>query len=335
MSTTIHNVAIHDLIKKGGAFGVNAGNASLKITATTQRVIETLYDLYKRRASKSHGKFSTDVKNFPTQTYLHSFVMGESNFATLTLDMMSTLSIQASHKGAATGGHVFFANFNRDAREYMMVAIITDKLGAALTGTYDVTDATHLDMDGFRFAGRIDLTGWAQGEDRYIGFLKGKGDVSGYFKEFLGCDTTVQDRVDTYDLVAALKKYADDNSMVGEDRDDFLTRAKWICDKAARLREELEFETLANELTPKNPTHLLEALADPALKLNDRFVPDRRALNTLVRFRAKTPLWSLEFDRDAIRSGKVVFSPKDNTLTLMDLPADLSSELQAELAENA
>src|SRR3546814_7869702 len=89
---------------------------------------------------------------------------------------------------------------------YLLVAIITDKLSAALTSQRDVRDVRHLDLDGFRFAGRINLTAWAIGDERYISFLKGKGDVSEYFRHFLGCDSVVQERVDTSNLVAALKE---------------------------------------------------------------------------------------------------------------------------------
>ena len=78
-----------------------------------------------------------------------------------------------------------------------MVAIINDKLGAALTKDLDIADIKHLDLDGFRFAGRVNITAWLEDADRYIGFLKGKGDVAEYFKEFLGCDTTIQDKEDT------------------------------------------------------------------------------------------------------------------------------------------
>lgn len=89
--------------------------------------------------------------------------------------MMDTLRRQAATKSASAGGHVFFAQFRREARDYLLVAIITDKLSATLTANLDMEDVQHLDLDGFRFAGRINLTGWAAGEERYISFLKGEG----------------------------------------------------------------------------------------------------------------------------------------------------------------
>lgn len=99
-----------------------------------KRVIDTLYELYGRRGSKSHGRFSPNIDNFPTQKHLREYVdTGSTDFAALTASMMETLRLQAGSRGAAQGGHVFFAHFTRGANHFLLVAIITDKLGAALT----------------------------------------------------------------------------------------------------------------------------------------------------------------------------------------------------------
>lgn len=335
MTNQIINVAIHDLERGEDGFRVKTGNDHLAVTATTQRVIDELYELYSRRASKSYGKFSTADDVAPTEKHLRDYLDQSIDFAKLTDQMMSTLKHQAGLRNAAQGGHVFFGHFSRDGRQFLLVAILNDKLSAALTKSYDVADVQHLDMDGFRFAGRINLTGWAANEERYIGFLKGKGAVSEYFMAFLGCDNTVQVRQDTTDLVQALKSYADRQGIVGGARDEFLGKAKAICDRASRNREEIEFEALANELVPREPQTLLSVLTDPERKLNDRFVPDRRALNSLVKFKGKTAQWSVEFERDALSGGKVRYDANENTLTLLGLPDELTAQLRNELLEDA
>ncbi len=178
------------------------------------------------------------------------------------------------------------------------------------------------------------MTGWDNGEERYIGFLKGKREVSEYFKEFLGCDLTVENRRDTTDLVQALMAFATDEAMDTSVKDDFLPRAKTICERSARPRRNSSFEALANELSPQDPERLMTALANPDLRLNDGFVPDRRALGSLVKFKGKTLTWSIEFTRDAITRGNVRFNAEDNTLTLTGLPEDLSAQLRAEYSQD-
>ncbi|OKO73878.1 nucleoid-associated protein [Bradyrhizobium sp. NAS96.2] len=333
MPSKIFHVAIHDLRRKGeDDFEFVVGKNDLKHGSTLTRVVDELHHLYARRASKSHGKFSADDVNFPTQGFLRIYIDGGSkDFETLTTSLMTTLVTQARRKTGATGGHVFFVHFEDDGKQFVMIAIVNDRLGAAITHDYDVSDVTTLDLDGFRFAGRINLTAWANKEERYVGFLKGKGDVAEYFKEFLGCDTTVQDREDTNSLVAALKHFADSQSMVGADRDEFLAKAKAICDVSAKKREQLHLTAFSNELFPSEPDLLLSVLTDDARKINDGFIPDRRALAILVRFKAKTSFWSVEFEREAITLGKVRYNEKSNSLTLSDIPMELAEELKAQL----
>ena len=322
-------LAIHDLERSEGGFDVRLAENQMPVRKTTQRVIDELYDLYNGRASKSYGKF-TAVDGYPTEGHIREYIAAKKpDFLTLTSKMMVTLQRQAGQKAASTGGHVFFAHFRRDGRDYLLVTIVNDKLSAALTGDLDMEDVTHLDLDGFRFAGRINLTGWAAQEERYIGFLKGKGNVSEYFKEFLGCDSVVQDRKDTTDLVAALKEFTVDEKMPEIEAVEFLAKAKAICERYSRNKEELEFEAFANELTPKNPKKLVTHLASGDRALNDGFIPDRRALRSLIRLRSKTEAWTVEFDREALNSGPVQFDPKKKTITLHGLPDDFVAELSA------
>lgn len=323
-------LAIHDLERRDGTYQVQAADKQLAVTSTTQRVIDELYDLYNRRASKSHGKFTT-AEGYPTQAQVRDYIEDpDKDFLRLTLRMMETLRSQAQARSASTGGHVLFAHFRREGRDYLLVAIITDKLSAALTSQRDVRDVHHLDLDGFRFAGRINLTTWANGEERYISFLKGKGDVSEYFRHFLGCDSVVQDRVDTSNLVTALKEFVAETKMPEKEGNEFLGRAKAICERASRAREEIEFDALANELMPKDPRKLADHLAHTDRGLSDRFVPDRRALASLVRFRGGTKQWKVEFDRDAVSNRSVIYDAAANTLTLTGLPDDLVAQLKSE-----
>ncbi len=321
-------LAIHDLERREGGFDVMLADRQLAPGPTAQRVVDDLYDLYNRKASKSHGKF-TDAEGYPTEGQIREYLAAdEPDFLALTARLMDTLSRQATRRAASTGGHVFFAQFRREIRDYLLVAIITDKVSATLTANLDMEDVQHLDLDGFRFAGRINLTGWAADEERYISFLKGKGDVSDYFKEFLGCDSVVQERKDTTDLVGALKEFTIGTRMSDADAADFLARAKAICERSGRARQELEFSALANELVPQDPQSLVDHLADGERRLNDRFVPNLPALKALVRFKAKTRQWSVEFDRGALNGGSVRFDPIANTLTLSEIPPELAAELR-------
>jgi nucleoid-associated protein len=330
MVDDVIQVAVHDLRRKGAAdFEIFPGKAQLKISDTVVRVVNDLHALYAGRASKAHGRFSDDIEDYPAQFFISEYQKGGfRDFATLTQKLMVTLTTQARRKPGATGGHVLFAHLEKDARVYLLVAVVNDKLGALLTSDLDMADVRHLDLDGFRFAGRVDITAWLNGADRYIGFLKGRGEVADYFKEFLGCATAVEDREDTRRLIRVLEDFAEPARGSVKDKQAFLERAYEICDRYIREGAPLDFEVLSNELHPEEPRTLEKALGDPDLALGDGFVPNRRALGALVRFRGRTPFWSLEFDRRALSQGKVVYDPGRKTITINDLPGDLVAELE-------
>ncbi|MDO3432159.1 nucleoid-associated protein [Rhizobium sp. CBN3] len=332
MVDNVVQVAVHDLRRKGqGDFETILGKAQLNVSPTVVRVVNELHSLYASKASKAHGRFSDKVADYPAQTFISDFERGKyQDFADLTQKLMDTLTVQARRKPGATGGHVLFAHIEKDNHVYLMVAIINDKLGAALTNDLDIADVKHLDLDGFRFAGRVNITAWLAEADRYIGFLKGKGDVAEYFKEFLGCDTTVQDIQDTKTLIRVLEDFADPAKGVVKDKNVFLQRAYEICERHVREGLPLDFQAFSNELYPDEPDVLAKALGDPDLALGDGFVPNRRSLRALVRFKAKTSQWSVEFDRSALAEGKIVYDHEKKTITFNELPAELVEELERE-----
>ena len=163
-------LAIHDLKRVENAYTVTLATEPLPISDTAERVITTIYDLYNSRTSKSHGRFTT-AEGSPTEGQVRDYVTSEEkDFIGLTSRMMEHLAREAGKKAASEGGHVFFSHFRREGSDFLLVTIITDKLSAALTGG-DMKDVEHLDLEGFRFAGRINLTAWAQSQDRYLSFL--------------------------------------------------------------------------------------------------------------------------------------------------------------------
>ena len=333
MTNTILKAAVHDLKRLSGTIAVEIGRRDLVITPPVERVIARLHELYARRASKAYGRFSKDTVNFPTEGFLRHYMATDAtggDFGVMTELMMSTLKAKAAAKSNAGTGHVFFAHVETDGKSSLLVAILNDKLGAALTEKYEVEDSTNLDLDGFRFAGRIGIDGWQRGDAHYISFLKGKGDVADYFREFLGCDEKERSKADTHDLVLALQSYATARGMSSAERTTFLKMARDICARSAGNPEGLDFTTLANELTPAAPDKLLDVLVDPERGLSNHMVPDLRVLGALVTYKAKTDLWSLTFNREALTKGDLVFDQKKSSLLIKRLPPELVQELQAE-----
>ncbi|MFT8795726.1 MAG: nucleoid-associated protein [Acetobacter orientalis] len=329
-SHSINHVAVHDLKKIGKHFSVILGHNELSITPVVIDLIDEIHNAYKRKTSKLHGEFSEDVNYNMTKIHLNSYYSEEISFSKLTELMMNTLQSRANGKSNVNDGHIFFADFEKEEKKYFLVVIVDDKLGAKLTDDLNIQRITHLDMDGFRFAGQIDVTSWLENKKRYLGFLQKKGEVSHYFQEFLGCTETIKSREDTKNLIVVLKKYANAEGYDFDQASKFLLGAKIACQEALQNGYEVSFETLSNILSPDDPERLRTVLADPENKLTDFFTPDKITLNTLVGYKGKTKTWKLEFVREAIANGDIQYKEHDNIIIIKNLPEELQKELQKE-----
>lgn len=341
--TTVLHVVAHNLIKEKNttAASVDPRQGEIEVTPLAQRLVDVLYTEYKRKASKSFGKFDGKEDHAPSQKYLRLYFKDKNqadslDFYNFSLKMMGALETASKKVASSTGGHVFFAHLRHDANDFLLVAVITDEQAIALTKAKDLEPVEHLNVRGFRFAGRVDLTAWVGGEERYVSFLKGTGDVADYFKSFLACDTAITALRDTQQLTSAVRSFAMGAERNGQkltelEREDFFRKVDVRCREMADAGEPLSLEAFANEMWPTDPSQFLETLTASEYKLSDGFVPNKRGLVTLVKFRGKGTFWTLEFEREALSSKQVIFNEEDQSLRLYGLPDDLVKRLKEEM----
>ncbi|WP_321447332.1 nucleoid-associated protein [uncultured Cohaesibacter sp.] len=329
MTNALLNAAIHNLTKsEEGNYSIEYGPTDLANVEIAQMVTDHIFKLYNRRTSKSFGRFSEDEDAYPSVKYFGDYLdAGVDGFEALTKALVGRLKTEAQKRPASEGGFVFFAHFIRENKQYFIVTILNNRWGAAVRDNLYPEPLDHLDIDGFRFAGRVNMTSWQEGGDRYISFLKGKGNVAVYFEEFLGCNNVAIAKEDTRRLVEALNEFSASIGMSTDQRDQFNEKVKNIGDRHSRQREEMTLEALSNELMPDNPETLRDFLVDPDRALPDGFIPDRRSLRPLVKFEAKTATWNLEFDRQALANGDIDYQHDTGTLVISNLPEDLVQEL--------
>lgn len=338
LENEIMNVIVHSLNKVDGGFVIDGRDEVLEVGETIQRLIDQLAKIYAAKTGKSHGRFEDDVDNYPVSRYLEAYyTVGDSNFVATTLHMTENLKMSAQGT-ASTGGHVFFAHFKRaaDQSHYLIVAILNDELGAALNKSKEVVDALHLDIKGFRLAGRVNLTTWADGGDKYLSFIKGRGQdkVSEFFKLFLGCNNSVAAVLETQKLSTALESFALSKEMDEESREEFLQNAYTVCKRYADKDTPFELEAFANELWPDAPQELSDSFEASGLDISDGFIPDKRSLRSLVKFSGATKNWRIMFDRAALSNDEIEFNIETETLVIKKLPEELLARLRVEVSQD-
>lgn len=327
------NLIIHKLEKEPhGPARIELRHEEMAITPLTQKLIEQLYDLYTAKPSKGYGKFEEDEDSFPLPRLLRQYLAGEGlDFTTLSREMMQHLLQRVEEESLACGGYVVFARMRQSAAsDSLLVAIISEAQGTALTSGLEMVTSPYLDLANLRVAGRVDLAAWQSDSGRYISFLKGRTEVAQYFKLFLGCNDVVAALKETQKLIKGIEQFAETQQLEPEARNQLFEEAHRYLDDLGENNLPWSVDTVVKQLCPDAPEVLRETLTQTDLDLAESCVPDRRAIRPLLRFKASSPSWKLEFNRRSLSSGDVIYNRHNDTIVLYNIPEDLKRELQSE-----
>lgn len=331
--TEIRDAIIHKLLKeKQGPATVQLRENDLPITDPVKTLVDDIFKMYGAKASKGFGRFEPDEITFPVAAQLRNHLAGRLTFRELSNSLMNVLADRAGKAQMATGGYVLMAMVtNEAATPFFIVAIITHVSGSAIDpDTLEVRDTVHVDVENLRVAGRVNVNDWLGGEVnvRYVGFLKQRGDVAEYFKQFLGCNEILRSLDETKKLVGVLQKFAKDKNLQDDEEQALLDEAYAFAMHCNLTKKLLSLNELANHLWPAEPEELLSAMTHVDAHLSDGFVPDARPLSALVRIRAKTAYWKLDLQKSALTEGFAKYNKDKKELVLKNLPKSLLDELE-------
>ncbi|MBU9480337.1 nucleoid-associated protein [Burkholderia multivorans] len=332
MPQEIKSLIIHRFDKAPhGAGNVIPGKAEIVVTPIVQTLVDRVHELYSHRTSKRHGKFEDDENNYPMSRYLRTWYVDKAiDFVQMTVDMMTTLKDRADRTQFAKGGYVLIAHLANDAREFLLVVQLNDRAGSAIDANLNIVESIYLDVDDLRVAGRIDVTGWQTGDmERYVGFLKGKGDVSEYFRQFLGCNTITDAAADTRSLFRALRLFAKEQALEPEPKAALLDEAFNICADLSQRNVPVDLDALANRLYPNEPDLLKKTLARDDFKLPEGLIPSKKEVAKQMSFRGKASNWAVEIRRTAVRTEEVTIDEQNRRITLNEVPDQLLRKLAA------
>lgn len=337
MSIPSQNLIIHKLNKEQhGPASVELRQEEMAFSPITQRLVDHLCDLYAAKPGKGYGKFEEDEDSFPLPRLLRQHVQEKTlDFVDLTWQMMQQLQDWMQEESLASGGYVLFARVQQSAAsDFLLVAIITEAQGTALTRGLEMVESPYLDLANLRVAGKIDLAAWQSDSGRYISFLKGRTEVAQYFKLFLACNDVVAALKETQKLIKGIEQFAETQQLEPEARNQLFEEAHRYLDDLGEHDLPWTVDTVVNQLCPDAPEALRATLQKEELGLSEGCIPDRRAIRPLLRFKASAPNWKLEFNRNSLRSGDVIYNRNNDTIVLYNIPDELKRELMAESRSN-
>ena len=300
----IKHIIYHILNKEvQGSTDIVPSPTEITPTEVHLNFLNKLTEAYSGKAGKGFGQFDSDEDSYPMPKIVRDY-LNDQNFYAATERMMNTLSNRIQDQPLATGGKVFIIHFEENRSEYLLIAILSEKIAFSTTD-WQLEEEEVLALEHLKYAGRINLTSWQAGEKRYISFLKGQGGIAQYFKLFLGCNDILEAQQETKKLVEHLEEFANQQGLDVEQTTAFFKRAQEYLYEISDNEEPFSTETFANRVWSENPQGLKDKLSDAEAGVSDGFIPDKRSLKKLSTFTGKTKHWCLSFDRTAILNSEI------------------------------
>jgi nucleoid-associated protein len=329
----VHSVVVHQLIKEAhGKSRMNKRMSCLEITEPVKDLVLNIHHLFGKRPGKGYGRFESDTNNFPSSRILSEvFREKTKDFFVASCELLSILANRADSAPLSTGGYVLMAYISESKeRSWFIVAILNNVHSSLISDDMEIIDVDHVDLEHLRVAGRVDLDTWMSDDKnaRYIGFLKKKGEVSDYFKYFLGCNELLVALEETNKLVKVLKEFSKQKGLSPIEEEEFLQRSH---DYLSNQDGPISLQSMANAVWSNNPSELQEAFSRHDIQIADGFIPDKRGIKSLVKMKYKTKFWTLDLDRHALTQGYAQYNQEEGELILKQLPDALKKELRQEM----
>ncbi len=323
----LHQLLLFPLSEAELASGHDGVALSLDVQQDqAQSLLEGVLEQYTSRLGKGYGR-PGELDDAQVKRWLTAHAVAQSlDFATLCQHWHGHAR-QCLQGGPVPGHWLMFARLQQGSADVILLALLPQRQVLQMQQGHLQVQSV-LDLPSIQLAGRIDLTAWQQGTERCIGFLRGRGDGSPGFKRLLGCEDVMVPLKETQKLVQGLTRFAEEEAVPAEQRDQVFAQMHGALEALGERGTPLALDELIKQSWPEAPARLQTVLAEQAV--TDGFVPDRRALKPLTRFKAAGEHWRLEFDRRSLRSGEVIYERQHDRLVLTGLPESLRAALQAD-----
>lgn len=363
---------IHELVKERGA---TIARANLR-----EALLDTHKPLVLRLASLLAGLIGRDQGavywgqfgdrrregRFPGAAATFSRELTEAHFVALTHTAMDELVALSAEEGFATGGFIFFAAYTLRDTDYLLVAMIKERDGIALSDDFEPEEINEVDLSKLHQAARVNLhrylatidhqegetedeldegvDGEAAARERtYLCFInrKGRDDVAGYFIKALGCEKGVSSARATKGVIKAVRTYVRKTEAIAayapRARQALIDYLDSLADGSTVTLDHV-VQVVARELPIEQVVHLdgLKAfLNEEDNQISEDFQVNKRALQAYARIAARTDHWNLNFEINAlgVRDAEIIYDQRRQSLTLTQIPAPMIKKIEDTLRD--
>ena len=273
----IENLIFHKLEKKvGEQSAVTFREEVLPINEQSRQFVTAVTEAYERKSNIHWGVFDANVDSYPFQSMLDDYLQecSEGAFVNFSKRAVQHLQKEIDDKPLATGGYILFMHFIEDGMDFVICAILHDKEGFTIDpDTMALQERPHLAIDQLRVASRINATVWKKSsyEHYYVSFLQTSGDVSRYFKAFIGCTEEMSSGDLTQNAIDATRDHL---KSLGLPEQEFNERFEMAMDhmmEKAKKKEPIELESLAKLVNEEDPDAFIQLASGDDYEVSRQF----------------------------------------------------------------
>jgi nucleoid-associated protein len=290
-----------------------------------------LNEAYNAKQGKGWGLFHSASGAHPLCGWLKDYLDNKLGFVPFTKTAAEHLTRLMEESNLTVGGHVLFAHYQQGLTQYLAIAILHHSEGVSVSEELDVSPSRHLDLNKLHLAARINLSEWRENDKarQYISFIKGKNGkkVSDYFRDFIGCQESVDGAGETRTLLKAFSDFVESEDLPEESTREKTGTLVDYASSQCKLGEPISLDQLSALIDEERPRAFYDHIRNKDYGLSPEIPADKKVINAFRRFTGRAEGLSISFDAHLL-GDKIQFDEVNGTLTILALPTQLKDQLK-------
>jgi nucleoid-associated protein len=269
----------------------------------------------KHQSGRVYGGFEADTNAYPFSRMLSNCVADSSDFLTFSKDAAALLLSKMKDIPAATGGYFFTSRFSEENETVLLVLMLRQEQGHAIDDeTLTLRRSLNLRMEHLDLAARISISDWQANKPEPVSVVRGRKEVSDYFKTFIGLYEPRTNTMGTQKLRDFIEKWMEDNSYPRLQREE--VRDRILAYAKNRKDQPVELNVIAPIVDANRYNDFFTAANDSGL--GAEFHIDRRSLLPWVRVIYTDPDIKLNFAKRLLNK-RVRYNRAEKTILIRDI----------------
>jgi len=278
--------------------------------------VEKVTLLFRRHQSgRIYGGFESDTNAYPFSRLLSDCVTTDGDFLSFSKDAAALLVARMKDIPAATGGYFFAARFMEGNEDLLLLLMLHQEQGHAIDEkTLTLKRSLNLQMEHLDLAARINITGWQSGRPEPVSLVRGRKEVSDYFKTFIGLHEPRTNTQGTQKLREFIDQWMETNDYSRSEREKVREQ---ILDYAKKRGDEaVDLSVVSTFVDPDRHEEFFTKANESGL--GAEFHIDRRSLSPWVRVIYSDSDIKLNFPKRLL-SKRVQYNKRDKTILIKNI----------------